>query len=112
MCLVSVLATQLAVRSGLAIFSGVHVVKAGDLNNCKPLSLPPHMHTHTHMYTHTHTHTPHVLLLDPRPGISSLATISPSRGGGGVVSGVDKRGGFEVPPSDFEPEEVCEHLIN
>ena len=53
-----------------------------------------------------------VLLLDPRPGISPLATISPSQGGGGVVSGVGKRGGFEVPPSDFEPEEVSEHLIN
>lgn len=47
-----------------------------------------------------------VLLLDPQPGISPLATISPSRGGGGVVSGLGKRDGSEGLPSDFEPEEV------
>ena len=87
------------------------MVKAGDLSHCKPLSpsLPPSLPPSLHTRTRTH-HT--VLLLDPRPGISLLATISPSQGGGGVVSGVGKRGGFEVPPSDFEPEEVSEHLIN
>ena len=53
-----------------------------------------------------------VLMLDPQPGISALATISPSHGGGGVSSGVGKPGDFVRPPSDFEPEEVSEDWIS